>query len=146
MRASDFLTSEERNRLESAITEAEHNTSGEIRIHIDRKCSSDPREKALKTFHKLGMTKTAARNAVLIYVACESRQFVVLGDKGINEAVPAGFWKDVCAILGESFSKGSQADGLEKAVILIGRKLKAFFPYQSDDINELSDEISIDEN
>ena len=146
MKAKDFLTKEERLRIEASIGAAERRTSGEIRIHIERKCASDPRERALRSFHKLGMTGTAARNAVLIYVACESRKFAVLSDKGINEAVPPGFWKDVCSVLGDAFSAGRQADGLERAVTLIGEKLKAFFPYQEDDVNELPDDISFDEN
>ena len=146
MKAKDFLTREECRRIEAAIGAAERCTSGEIRIHIERKCASDPRERALRSFHFLGMTGTAARNAVLIYVACESRKFAVLGDKGINEAVPPGFWKNVCAVLGEAFAAGRQAEGLERAVTLVGEKLKAFFPYQADDVNELPDEISFEEN
>lgn len=146
MKAKDFLTREECRRIEAAIGAAEHCTSGEIRIHIERKCASDPRERALRSFHFLGMTGTAARNGVLIYVACESRKFAVLGDKGINEAVPSGFWKDVCAVLGDAFAAGRQAEGLERAVTLVGEKLKAFFPYQADDVNELPDEISFEEN
>lgn len=146
MKAKDFLTKEERRRIEAAIGAAERDTSGEIRIHIERKCPSDPRERALRSFHLLGMTGTAARNGVLIYVACEARKFTVLGDKGIHEAVPAGFWKDVCAVLGEAFVAGRPAEGLEQAVMLIGEKLKTFFPYQEDDVNELPDEISFDEN
>ena len=146
MKARDFLTREECRRVEAAIAAAERCTSGEIRIHVERKCSSDPRERALRSFHFLGMTGTATRNAVLIYVACESRKFAVLGDKGINEAVPAGFWNDVCTVLGEAFSAGRQAEGLERAVTLVGEKLKAFFPYREDDVNELPDEISFDEN
>ena len=146
MRAADFISPEERKRLESAIASAERNTSGEIRIHIERKCTSDPRERALRSFHKLGMTKTSARNGVLIYVACESRQFAILGDKGLNEAVPAGFWKDICDNLGKAFKEEKYVEGLESAVILVGKKLKAFFPYMSDDVNELPDDISIDEN
>ena len=146
MKARDFLSREECRRIETAIKAAERCTSGEIRIHIERKCTSDPRERALRSFHFLGMTGTAARNAVLIYVACESRRFAVLGDKGINEAGPAGFWKDVCAVLGEAFAAGRQAEGLERAVALIGEKLKAYFPYREDDVNELPDEISFDEN
>ena len=146
MKAVDFLTKEERLRIEAAIGAAERDTSGEIRIHIERKCSSDPRERALRSFHFLGMTGTAARNAVLIYVACESRKFAVLGDKGINEAVPAGFWKDVCALLAEAFAAGRQAEGLERAVTLVGEKLKAYFPYRPDDVNELPDEISFGED
>ena len=146
MRAIDFLSQEERRRVEAAIRTAERYTSGEIRVHIERKCSSDPRERALRSFHALRMTETSQRNAVLIYIACNSRMFAVLGDKGINEAVPYGFWNDVCDLLGAAFAAERYADGLEEAVVLIGQKLREYFPYQSDDINELPDEISFHEN
>ena len=146
MRAIDFLSREERRRIESAIREAERSTSGEIRVHIERKCGADPRERALRTFHILRMTETSARNAVLIYVACQTRRFAVLGDKGINEAVPYGFWDDVCDAMGEAFAAERYADGIEKAVLMIGGKLRAYFPYREDDVNELPDEISFHEN
>lgn len=146
MRAIDFLSREERRRVEAAIRSAERYTSGEIRVHIERNCSADPRERALRSFHTLRMTETSHRNAVLIYIACNSRKFAVLGDKGINEAVPYGFWNDVCDLLGAAFATERYADGLEEAVVLIGQKLRAYFPYQSDDVNELPDEISFHEN
>lgn len=146
MRAKDFLTKEESKAVVDAIKKAEYRTSGEIRVHIDNKCSSDPKEKALRTFHMLNMGETAAKNAVLIYVACESRKFAVLGDKGINNKVPSDFWKDVCQLMGTHFSQGRNAQALIDAVALVGEKLKDFFPYMEDDVNELSDEISIGED
>ena len=142
MKAREFLTREERKQITDAIVRAEHAASGEIRIHIESNCPSEPKERALRTFHILRMTRTSARNAVLIYVASESRKFAVLGDKGIDAVVPHGFWKDVCALLATHFSSGAYAQGLEEAVLLIGEKLQAFFPYREDDVNELPDEIS----
>lgn len=143
LRARAFLTKEERHSIESAIAQAEHRTSGEIRIHIETNCPSEPKERALRTFHLLGMNKTANRNGVLIYVACNSRDIAVIGDKGINNAVPDGFWKDVVALLTSSFSEGKYADGLKGAVSLVGEKLSEYFPYMREDVNELADEISI---
>ena len=146
MRARDFLSREEQKRLIDAIIAAEKRTSGEIRIHIERKCPEDPKEGALRTFHKLRMDQTAQRNAVLLYVACESRRFAVLGDKGIDAVVPSGFWKDICTCLSGHFAQGTYADGLVETVARIGEKLKVYFPYRSDDVNELPDEISFHEN
>ena len=94
-RARAFLTKEERLSVESAIAAAEKLSSGEIRIHIETICPTEPKERALRTFHILGMKKTAARNGVLIYVASASRKVAVIGDSGINAVVPHGFWKDV---------------------------------------------------
>ncbi len=145
MKASDFLTDEERQEVVSAIQSAEKATSGEVRIHIENKCSGDPKEPALKAFHKLGMTATKARNGVLIYVAVESHKLAILGDKGINDVVPEGFWKDVIAVIKGQFAEGNFCAGLCKGLEMVGEKLKAYFPYQSDDVNELSDEISFED-
>lgn len=142
MKASQFLSKEQKKEVVAAIMEAEKATSGEIRVHIETSCNGDPKIRALRTFHKLKMARTAARNGVLVYVACDSHRFAVIGDKGINAVVPAGFWKDVVAAMGEFFKKEEYTQGLVKGVSMIGEKLKAFFPYQSDDVNELPDDIS----
>ena len=142
MKASEFLTQEEQDRVVLAIKEAEENTSGEIRVHIDETCDGDPRKTAEKVFHLIGMDRTAARNGVLIYIACQSRVFSIIGDKGINDVVPSDFWQSIISVLAEHFSKHEFADGIIEAIAMTGEKLKTFFPYESDDVNEQTDEIS----
>ena len=83
-----------------------------------------------------------ARNGVLIYVACSSKVFAIVGDKGINDAVPADFWNEVSDTLHSYFTEGKFAEGLAEAVRMAGARLKRFFPYRKDDVNELPDEIS----
>lgn len=145
MRAREFLNREDRRVVTDAIKAAEQRTSGEIRIHIDSDCPGDARERALHSFHRLGMTRTAARNGVLLYVAVNSRKLAVIGDKGINEAVPRDFWKGICSCLSEAFGKGERVRGLCDAVAAIGEKLRESFPYEADDKNELPDDISFGE-
>ena len=41
-----------------------------------------------------------------------------------------------------SFKEGEFAEGLINGILKSGEQLKAHFPYQKDDINELSDDIS----
>ena len=41
-----------------------------------------------------------------------------------------------------SFTEGKFADGLQKGILMAGEQLKEHFPYQDDDVNELSDDIS----
>ena len=43
------------------------------------------------------------------------------------------------------FVRGKFADGVSLGIFLIGEKLKEFFPYQDNDINELPDDISMGE-
>ena len=88
------------------------------------------------------MDRTAARNGVLIYIACQSRVFSIIGDKGINDVVPSDFWKSIISVLAGHFSKHEFADGIIEAIAMTGEKLKTFFPYESDDVNEQTDEIS----
>lgn len=142
MRVEDFLTAEQQETVVAAVRLAEKNTSGEIRIHLDSKCEGDPVKTAEKVFARLGMHKTRLQNGVLIYLACESKVFAIIGDKGINDSVPEGFWADVAQEMAENFREGRFAEGLSRAVVQIGVKLSAFFPYQEDDVNEQPDDIS----
>ncbi len=142
MKPQDFLTREEQDMIVSAIKEAETNTSGEIRVHIDDVCGSDAYGKAVEVFRYLGMDRTRERNGVLIYVACSSKVFAIIGDKGINEAVPADFWEEVSAHIKDCFSRGRFAEGISGAIRMAGCKLKEYFPYRTDDRNEQPDEIS----
>lgn len=138
----NFLTNDQESELIAAIQEAEKNTSGEIRVHIEKTTDKAAFDRALEVFYTLEMDKTAQRNGVLFYVAVESRKFAILGDKGINDLVPNDFWEEEKGLVLSHFRKGQFEKGLELAILEVGKKLKDFFPYQSDDINELSDDIS----
>ena len=142
MKPERFLTAEQQDTVVAAVRLAEKGTSGEIRVHIDGDCTTDPIVRAKEVFEKLGMQKTKLRNGVLLYMACNTRVFAIIGDKGINDIVPEGFWDDVADVMAAEFRQGLFTEGLTKAVELVGEKLKAFFPYQEDDVNEQPDEIS----
>ena len=88
------------------------------------------------------MTRTKDRNGVLIFLATGDKRFVILGDKGIHEKVPADFWDDSAKLMEDHFKKGDFAEGVAQAVLRAGEKLKVFSPHQADDKNELSDGIS----
>ena len=145
MDPAKFLSKEEQQQIVRAIQEAEKETSGEIRLHIEAKCKGDPLERAKIIFQKLKMHQTALRNGVIVYLATNDRKFAIWGDKGINEKVPENFWQDVKDLMAGHFKKNEFVTGLVKGITLIGEKLKEFFPYQKDDINELPDEISFGE-
>lgn len=137
-----FFQPEDEDRIIAAIQEAELNTSGEIRVHLEDNLKTAVLPAAEKTFLRLGMHKTEARNGVLIFIAPEKRQLAIVGDKGINEKVPEDFWGEERDIMLAHFKTGAYADGVCAAVQQVGAKLKTFFPYQSDDENELPDDIS----
>lgn len=142
MKAKDFLTPGQQKAITEAIGKAELDTSGEIRIHIEDECSGTPMERAASVFGYLGMDKTGQRNGVLIYLACQSKVFAIVGDKGINDAVPKNFWKDVSDMMSDRFRHGDFAGGLETAATMVGEKLKEYFPYREDDVNEQPDDLS----
>ena len=86
MRTRDFLSKVEHDQIVRAIREVESNTSGEIRVFIQRgKLNADPLVAAQKKFHQLRMHSTRERNAVLIFVAPRAHKFAVVGDKAIHE-------------------------------------------------------------
>ena len=137
-----FFTKEQERRIIAAIREAEGQTSGEIRVHLERELIGDVLTVATRVFHQLEMDKTKDRNGVLIFIVPPMHRFAIIGDKGINDKVPAGFWDEVRDLMEEHFRQGLFAEGVVKAIHLTGQKLKAFFPNQMDDKNELPDTIS----
>jgi len=140
-----YFTEENKLHITNAIRVAETNTSGEIRVHIEKYCKGDVLDRAAYIFEKLEMHKTQLRNGVLFYLAVEERKFAILGDAGINQKVPEDFWEEVKEIVIEKLREGLYADGLADGILKAGEQLKEHFPYQDDDVNELSDEISFDE-
>jgi uncharacterized membrane protein len=141
-----MLSELQKTQIVNAIKAAELNTSGEVKVHIEQKCPTDtPVERATALFTLLKLTETEQRNGVLFYISLADRKFAVWGDVGINTVVPADFWESVYATVKEHLSQGLLADGLAAGIAMTGEKLKAYFPYQSDDTNELSDEISFGE-
>ncbi len=140
--AADLFTAEEKKRITDSIKEAESHTSGEIRVHIERKCKEEVLDRAAFVFETLGMHKTELRNGVLFYLAIDDHHLAILGDAGINQVVPSGFWDEIRDDMVAAFKAGNYADGLCGGIVKAGHQLKEHFPYQDDDVNELSDEIS----
>lgn len=139
----DFLTDQEEQFIVDAIIQAERNSSGEIRVHIEEHTIKQPFERAQEVFQFLQMDQTKNRNGVLFYVGVSDHSFVILGDKGINEKVETGFWDQTKDVVVEHFKKGQYKDGLVKGVLKAGLKLQQLFPYDEDsDADELPNEIS----
>lgn len=146
MSAASFFSETQKQELVSAIKDAELNTSGEIRLHVELYCKEDVLDHAAFIFETLGMHKTELRNGVLFYVAVKDRKLAILGDVGINSVVPEGFWDEIKDILLSHFKVENFTDGLSKGIRLAGEQLKQHFPYKKGDVNELSDDISFGKN
>lgn len=142
-KTEDFLTKAEENEIVEAIREAERKTSGEIRVHLEGTTKGmDIFDRAMEVFHLLKMDNTKQDNGVLIYVAVEDRNFVIYGDKGINQVVPDDFWESTKNLMVSHFKKGHYKQGLVDGVLKAGEQLAKHFPWDDGDINELSDQIS----
>lgn len=144
--AKNFFTKEQKKEIIHAIMNAELDTSGEIKVHIENNCEEEVLDRAAHWFEKLKMHKTELRNGVLFYLAIRSKKFAILGDVGINQSVPENFWDDVKILMSEKFEEENFSEGLAEGIAKAGCLLKKHFPYHSDDINELSDEISFGKN
>lgn len=138
----DFLTSTEQDQVVEAIKKAELNTSGEIRVHFENSLKSSCMDRAKEVFSYLNMQKTKNRNGVLFFVAVHDKSFTILGDSGIDKVVPNDFWENVKNMVVSDFSKGNRVEGLVNGILEAGQKLKQYFPFQLDDTNELTNEIS----
>ena len=141
-KVEDFLTKEEEQAIVEAIRMAEKNTSGEIRVHIEKTTSLDPYDRAMEVFHLLKMDETELKNGVLIYLAVKDKNFVICGDKGINDVVANDFWDCTRDIMVAHFKSGNYKQGLIDGIINAGEQLQKFFPYLDGDADELSNEIS----
>ena len=142
MAMSSFLSDQEQANVLAAISDAESQTSGEIRLHLESRCKGDVLDRAAVVFETLAMHKTALRNGVLFYLATEDRKFAILGDGGINAVVPDNFWNDVKNRVIDGLATGKPAEGIASGIRLAGEQLSAHFPLEANDINELSNDIS----
>nr|WP_298791797.1 TPM domain-containing protein [uncultured Allomuricauda sp.] len=138
----EFLTADEEQEIVNAILEAEKNTSGEIRVHIEATAKMDHFSRAQQVFHLLKMDNTKDENGVLLYVAVNDKKFVIYGDTGIDRAVPKGFWDSTKDVIASNFKKGDFKQGIVEGVLMAGKELNAHFPWDYTDTNELSDAIS----
>ncbi len=145
MKASvkEFLTKSEEEAVVEAIRQAELRTSGEIRVHLERNVKGVALERAKVLFQELKMNNTKAENGVLFYVATEDRKFAICGDRGINGKVPANFWESTKELMQSHFKQGSFKQGLIEGIASAGEQLHTYFPWDTNDRNELPDEITV---
>lgn len=137
-----FFNSHEKEEILKAIAEAEKNTSGEIRVHVESHSGPDPVSRAEAVFQTLGMANTELHNGVLIYLAVKDHKFAIIGDEGIYRAVPPGFWDETKSQMEALFREGRFKDGVVLGIRLAGENLARYFPCMADDVNELPDTIS----
>ena len=133
-------------RVVDTIGLAERMSCGEIAVHVEgRVPGGNPVKRGQELIQKLGITRTRERNAVLIYAAVRDRRFAIIPDQGVGEAPESPYWDEAMVRLTIAFRGGRFGDGLCEAVKSVGKQLAKKFPRQSDDTNEVSNEITTDE-
>ena len=140
-----MLTEKDKDLIQDAIAQAELETSGEIRVHIDKACDGDPVKRAIEVFEELRMHETQLRNGVLIFIAFSNQKLAIIGDKGVNELVPSNFWDSTRDVMIQLFKQGKFTEGICAAVKEAGEQLATYFPLEEGDVNELSNKISTNE-
>ncbi len=138
-----FFQATEEQAIIQAIRDAEKRTSGEIRVHVESgEENAATFDRALNVFQALGMQNTEQKNAVLFYIAHQTHQFAIIADEGINAAVPQDFWENIKISLQDKFAQKKFSQGIIEGIQSTGSQLKAYFPADENDQNELPDDIS----
>jgi uncharacterized membrane protein len=137
-----YFAAVEMEAIVQAIRNAEKQTSGEVRVFIESRCSYvDPVERAKEIFFELKMEKTKDRNAVLLYIAMRDRQLALFADEGIYEKCGQAYWETEVKDMLQNFKNNVIAKGIIDCVSHVGQTLKEKFPFEKTDKNELPDEI-----
>lgn len=102
-----------------------------------KEIEDEVREAAHVQFFRKGLYRTREETGVLIYVSVFERRVWVLGDRGINAAIPEGHWEGVVATIVQAIKGRKPAEGICQAVGEVSRILQDKFPIRHDDQNEL---------
>jgi uncharacterized membrane protein len=142
-----FLTESDLDAVAASIGTVESRTSGEIRVHLERRLPRDQAalDRARALFTELGMHGTRARSGVLIYLALQDRALAIVGDDGVHAKVGDAYWAEVRDVMVERLRRGAPREALVSAVEHVGEVLARHFPRRPDDVDELSNEVSTSE-
>jgi uncharacterized membrane protein len=136
--------------IADAVAAAERETSGEIRVHLERRlprargaAPPDALARATDVFTRLRMHTTAERNGVLVYLAVEDHKLAIAGDAGVHARVGDEYWQRVRDAMVERLRRGQPREAVLHAVAEVGEVLRRFFPRRPDDRDELSNRVSL---
>jgi len=139
---TSFQSLLDESRIVATIAEVELKATAEVRVHVEKKCPIDVMDRAVEVFAQLHMHQTRQRNGALIYIAHEDHKFAIIGDAGINAKVGEDFWDKELELLAGNFKESRFTEGICQVIEGIGIELEKYFPYDPEDTNELSDDIS----
>ena len=117
-------------KIIAAIHEAEHKTSGQIRVSISPNHVDEPVVAAQVEFMRLGMNQSAERNGVLIFVAPRAHKFAVIGDEAVHAKCGDELWRKLADAMTGYFRKSEFTPGIIHGVQKAGDLLAEHFPRQ----------------
>ncbi len=138
-----FFSAQENEQIVNAISNAEQETSGEIRIYVESHNSMvNVMDRASEIFFKLEMQNTVHHNGVLLYIAMKDKELALFGDEGIYKVVGEAYWNNAVKTMLAHFSSQKITDGIVQCIGEIGQTLKEKFPFDAaTDKNELPNDI-----
>jgi len=142
MHAHKFINQLDEAKLVAAIAEAEQKTSGTIHVYVSHRAHIKARAYAQRRFHQLGLANTSQHNAVLLYLTPRTRQFAIIGDRGVHEKCGDAFWQEVSAQLSAALKLGDYTAAILQTVRQIGDLLAAHFPAAAGDTNAFPTALS----
>ncbi len=145
-RLRSHLSEDDLDLIANAISEAERETSGELRVHIVPRLLpfENARKRAIREFFRLGVDGTKDGSGVLLFLAVRSHRFEIVADQTINEEVGEEAWNEIALEITSHIRENGIGDGLQHGVRRIGSFLSRHFPIQPDDVNELPDEVTFE--
>ena len=132
--------------IEAAVTRAEKNHAGQIRVVVEGALAATPlwrglpaRQRALDVFSFLRVWDTEHNNGVLIYLLLADRDVEIVADRGIAKRVSQETWEDICRQMEMAFGTGRFQEGVIAGVGAVAQTLATHFPLQLAGANELTD-------
>jgi uncharacterized membrane protein len=143
-----LLTEEDLHAIARFISEQEQQTSGQIRVSVRQRRARNERtlsveDLARKEFHALGMTKTADRTGILIFLLLEDRKFHLLADEGIHKKVGEGTWQTIADEMARHFSEKKFREGILHGVRSVAVELGRHFPHKPGGRDELPNTVHV---
>ena len=90
-------------------------------------------------FFELGLHRTSARTGVMLFVSPHDRYVEVIADAGVPGPLPDAAWRPCVDAVRAGAREQRLADGLERALELLGAELRERLPGVGRDRNELPD-------
>jgi putative membrane protein len=94
-------------------------------------------------FYRAGIGGTSAETGILLFIALEDHQAVVLADKAISSLLPAETWDGILATMLKGLKNRNCSKGMIEAITQCGDLLATHFPIQKGDVNELPNQLRI---